>query len=95
MGDVYAYNDSEGYTIMSYLLDKFLDIMFWLAAAVVSLLPDYIWSHGDAVNLLASAISTVNQYFPVTDLFEIIVIYVAYYGMVTWVRPLLKFVRLA
>ncbi len=95
MGSFHVGNDTEGYTDMTYLIDKLLDVVFWLCEAVIGLLPNYTWEHSDAINLLANVIYTIDKYFPVDTLFQIIGIYVGYYAIVTWVRPLLKFVRLA
>jgi len=80
---------------MSYLLDKFLDLVFWIAGAVIGLLPNYTWTHSTALTALITAINTVDQYFPVDTLVEIIGVYLVYYAIVLWVRPLLKFARLA
>jgi len=95
VGNLYVSYDSEGYANMTYLIDKLLDVIFWLAESVIGILPTYDFPYTNAVSLLATAIATVDQYFPITDLFQIIILYVAYYGLVTWVRPMLKFVRLA
>jgi len=77
------------------MIDSILDVIFWFINGVIGLLPDYDIGHNNALVTLATTISTVDQYFPITDLFEIMGIYLIYYGIVVWVRPLLKLVRLA
>jgi len=77
------------------MIDAILDVIFWFIGAVIDLLPTTSIGHDGALVTLATTISTIDQYFPVTDLFQIMGIYLMYYGIVVWVRPLMKMARLA
>lgn len=77
------------------MIDKILDVIFWFIGAVLGLLPEWSMGHDGILVTLATTIATVDQYFPITDLFQIMGIYLIYYGMAVWVRPLLKMARLA
>lgn len=76
------------------MIDKILDVIFWFIKAVIGLLPEWSLGHNDALVTLATTINTIDQYFPITDLFQIIGIYLIYYGMAVWVRPLMSLARL-
>ena len=76
------------------MIDKILDVIFWFIGAVIGLLPTYDIGHDNALVTLATTIRTFDQYFPITDLFQIIGIYLAYYAIVVWVRPLLSLAQL-
>jgi len=76
------------------MIDTILDIVFWVINAVVGLLPEWSIGHDNALVTLATTIATFDQYFPITDLFQIITIYLVYYGYVIWIRPLLSLAQL-
>ena len=76
------------------MIDKILDVMFWFIKGVIDLLPSWSLGHNDSLVTLATTINTIGQYFPITDLFQIIGLYLIYYGMAVWVRPLMSLARL-
>lgn len=92
MGNVCSHNDSKGYANM---IDAILDVIFYFISAVIGLLPTWSIGHENIIVTLATALRTFDQYFPVTDMFEIISVYLAYYLLVNVIRPLLKLGHLA
>ena len=95
MGNIYTGNDAEGHETMKYLIDSLLDVFFWIIEGALGLLPEWNIGHGDALMTLATSLATFDQYFPITDLFQIIGLYCAFYALLVWVRPLLKLAHLA
>lgn len=77
------------------MIDKVLDVVFWFISAALSLLPTWGFGHNGALVTFATTINTVDQYFPITDLFDIIGLYLIYYGIAVWVRPMMKLAHLA
>lgn len=77
------------------MIDKLLDIAFWIATAVVNLLPTYTPSHSGDMQLLVNALATFNNYLPFVEMAECIVAYLAFSVLLLGLRPILKWGRLA
>jgi len=75
--------------------DKFLDLIFWLAEGVVGLLPTYTPSNNGMIQSLMNALGTFNQYFPVVELTECLIAYLAFCVIYLGIKPILKFGRLS
>jgi len=75
--------------------DKLLDIIFWLAEAVVGLLPEYTPDNNGMIQSVVNALGAFNEYFPAVELVECMVAYLAFCGVYLVVKPILKFGRLS
>ena len=75
--------------------DKFLDIVFWIAEGVVSLLPTYTPDNTGMIQSILNALGAFNEYFPSVELAECLIAYLAFAGIYMVVKPILKFGRLS
>lgn len=80
---------------MDYLIDKILDVVFWIVEGVIGLLPTYEPPNTGMLQTMFNALATFNQYFPVVELAECVVAYLAFCVIYMIVRPIMKFGRVA
>lgn len=77
------------------MIDIILDVIFWFVKAVIGLLPTYTPSNTGMFQSLLNSLATFNQYFPMVELAECLVAYLAFCVIYLGVRPILKLGRLA
>lgn len=75
--------------------DKFLDLVFWIAEAVVGLLPTYTPDNTGMIQSILNALGAFNEYFPAVELAECLIAYLAFAALYMVVKPILKFGRLS
>ena len=75
--------------------DKFLDLIFWIATAVVGLLPTYTPDNNGMIQSLMNALGVFNQYFPAVELAQCMIAYLAFSVIYMVVKPILKFGRIS
>jgi len=75
--------------------DKFLDLLFWIAEAVVGILPTYTPDNTGMIQSLLVALGAFNEYFPAIELAECLIAYLAFSTLYMVVKPILKFGRLS
>ena len=80
---------------MEYLLDKLLDIIFWIIEGVIGLLPTYTPANTGMINSLYNALAMFNQYIPIVEMAECIVAYLSFSVLYMSVKPILKLARLS
>jgi len=73
----------------------FLDIIFYLAEAAVGLLPTYTPSNNGMVQSLVNALGMFNQWFPIYELTQCMIAYLAFCVLYMGIKPILKFGRLS
>lgn len=76
------------------MIDTLLDVLFFLVKGVIGLLPEWHPGHLDALRNVGMALRTFDQYFPMTTMFQIISVWLAFYVSIYIVRPLISFVQL-
>ena len=77
------------------IADKILDIIFGIANVIIGLLPTYTPGHETVFTEFLSAISFINQIFPVDSLSEAIGAYMVFLALTLGIKPILKFARIS
>lgn len=77
------------------MIDKILDVVFWVAKAAISLLPTYTPPGIDSIQWLVNQLAAIDNFFPIVTLAECIAAYYTFVFLLMLARPILKWVRLA
>lgn len=77
------------------MIDKILDVIFWIIEAIIGLLPTYTPSETGSIQSLLNVLATFNNYLPFVEMAECIIAYLSFSALLLAVRPLLKWGRLA
>jgi len=75
---------------MDYLLDKFLDIVFWIVKGVIGILPTYSPDNPGSTQSLFNALSSFNDYIPIVEMAECVIAYLAFCALYLGLKPILK-----
>jgi hypothetical protein len=80
---------------METLIDKLLDVIFWFLKGVISLLPEYTIQNTGMIQTLVNWLATFNQYLPMVEMVESMIVYLTFCGLYLLVKPILKMSRLS
>jgi len=79
---------------MNYLLDKALDLLFWIAEAVINLLPTYSPSEPGSIQSVLDVLATFNNYIPIVEMAYCIIAYLSFCTVWLGARMIMKLGRL-
>lgn len=75
--------------------DYFLDLLFKMAEGVIGMLPTYSPSNTGMIQSLVNALGVFNQWFPVSEMVDCMIAYLAFSALYIPYRMILKWARLA
>lgn len=77
------------------MIDKILDVIFWIIEAIIGLMPTYVPTEMGAIQSLLNVLATFNNYLPFVEMAQCVIAYLSFCALLLAVRPLLKWGRMA
>jgi len=77
------------------MIDKILDVLFWIVEAAIGLLPTYTPPGVAEVQWLIDQLAMIDNYFPIVTLAQCIGAYYSFVVIIMLARPVLKWARIA
>jgi hypothetical protein len=77
------------------MIDKILDVIFWIIEAIINILPTYSPAETGSIQSLLNTLAVFNNYLPFVEMAQCIIAYLSFCVLLLSVRPLLKWGRMA